>query len=203
MFLFENVKGILSMRETFYEKDENGEIKYRLLQNSTTKKQSRRPIVSGYGEKIIDILKKNFGDIDNGFGYRIYVRVLNAVNYGVPENRERVFIIGIRNDINIDFDWEFANTPPLSIKEAISDLPILNEGQSIDYYTDAAVNDYQRLMRGNNVVLTQHFCGIYGDKIRTVIQNIEQGQGKDDFNALVDAGLIDSKYKLTSGYPRK
>lgn len=200
MFLFENVKGILSMRETFYEKDENGEIKHRLLQNSTTKKQSRRPIVSGYGEKIIDILKKNFSNIDNGFGYRIYVRVLNAVNYGVPENRERVFIIGIRNDINIDFDWGFANTPPLSIEEAISDLPILNEGQSIDYYTNDAVNDYQRLMRGNNVVLTQHFCGTYGDKIRTVIQNIEQGQGKDDFNTLVDAGLIDSKYKLTSGY---
>ena len=30
VFLFENVKGILSMRETFYEKDENGEIKYKI-----------------------------------------------------------------------------------------------------------------------------------------------------------------------------
>lgn len=200
MFLFENVKGMLSMRETFYKRDENGEILYRTLENQTTKRRSQRPIVSGYGRKIIEVIKDNFNEINNGFGYRIYDKVLNAVNYGVPENRERVFIIGIRNDLNIDFDWEFAECPHLTIKNAISDLPVLSEGQSIDHYTSPASNDYQRLMRGNNQELTQHFCGIYGDKIRTVIRNVKQGQGKDDFNALIDSGVIKSEYRLTSGY---
>ena len=55
-------------------------------------------------------------------------------------------------------------------------------------------------MRGTNNVLTEHYCGIYGDKIRTVIKNVKQGEGKEDFNKLVDAGLIDKKYRLTSGY---
>lgn len=200
MFLFENVKGILSMRETFYEKDENGKIKYRILENSITKKQSKRPIISGYGEKIMDIIKHKFATIDNGFGYKITDKVLNAVDYGVPENRERVFIIGIRNDLNINFDWEISKHSRISIEEAISDLPDLSEGQSIRNYTKPLVNEYQRLMRGNNTELTQHFCGKYGDKIRTVIKNVQQGQGKDDFNALIDAGLIDINYKLTSGY---
>lgn len=200
MFLFENVKGILSMRETFYKKDKNGEIQYRILKNQETGKESKRPIVEGHGKKIMEIISDKFANIDDGFGYIITDRVLNAVDYGVPENRERVFIIGIRKDLNIDFDWEFVQEQPLTIEEAISDLPELTEGQSVNNYTEPAHNQYQQLMRGKNIELTQHFCGHYGDKIRTVIKNIGQGQGKDDFNALVDAGKIRADYRLTSGY---
>lgn len=200
MFLFENVKGILSMRETFYKKNENGEIEYRILKNQATGKESKRPIVACHGKKIMEIISDKFANIDDGFGYKITNRVLNAVDYGVPENRERVFIIGIRNDLNIDFDWELVQERPLTIEEAISDLPELAEGQSINNYTKPVLNGYQRLMRGANTELTQHFCGIYGDKIRTVIENIAQGQGKDDFNALIDEGKIRADYRLTSGY---
>ena len=56
-------------------------------------------------------------------------------------------------------------------------------------------------MRDGSKKITCHFCGEYGDKIRTVIKNVKQGEGKDDFNRLVDQGAIDKKYKLTSGYP--
>lgn len=200
MFLFENVKGILSMRETFYKKDKNGEIQYRILKNQETGKESKRPIVEGHGKKIMEIISDKFANIDDGFGYIITDRVLNAVDYGVPENRERVFIIGIRKDLNIDFDWEFVQEQPLTIEEAISDLPELTEGQSVNNYTEPAHNRYQQLMRGTNTELTQHFCGFYGDKIRTVIENVGQGQGKDDFNALIDEGKIRADYRLTSGY---
>ena len=34
-----------------------------------------------------------------GVGYKVSYNVLNAFNYGVPENRERVIILGIRNDV--------------------------------------------------------------------------------------------------------
>ena len=37
--------------------------------------------------------------------YHIYYKVLNAKHYGVPQNRERVFIIGIRDDIDNTFHW--------------------------------------------------------------------------------------------------
>lgn len=200
MFLFENVKGLLSMHEIFYENDANGEIKYRTLKNKETGKESKRPIIAGYGKKIIQKIKEEFANIEKGFGYKISERVLNAVDYGVPENRERVFLIGIRNDFNVEFNWECKPERQLTIEEAISDLPELIEGQSVNNYTKPANNEYQKLMRGTNTELTQHFCGTYGDKIRTVIANVKQGQGKDDFNALVDSGKIRADYRLTSGY---
>ena len=37
--------------------------------------------------------------------YHIYHKVLNAKHYGVPQNRERVFIIGIRDDADNYFHW--------------------------------------------------------------------------------------------------
>jgi DNA (cytosine-5)-methyltransferase 1 len=35
----------------------------------------------------------------NGPGYKVYYGVFNALNFGVPQNRERVIILGIRNDV--------------------------------------------------------------------------------------------------------
>ena len=39
---------------------------------------------------------------DNKVGYTVYFNVLNALDYGVPQNRERVIIFGFRNDLKID-----------------------------------------------------------------------------------------------------
>ncbi len=41
-------------------------------------------------------------------GYRVYHRLLNSLDYGVPQMRERVYFVGIRKDLqklNRDFDW--------------------------------------------------------------------------------------------------
>jgi DNA (cytosine-5)-methyltransferase 1 len=40
-----------------------------------------------------------------GLSYRLFVTLVNAANYGVPQKRERVFIVGFRNDI--DARWSF------------------------------------------------------------------------------------------------
>lgn len=201
MFLFENVKGILSMKETFYEKDEDGNIVYITTKNPETGRERKKPVIIGYGRKVMDIITEKFASINDGLGYNITKQVLNAVDFGVPESRERVFIVGIRNDLNID--WEFPvpqKTPYISIKDAISDLPPVGEGEEKKTYTTLPQNEYQTLMRNGSNEITCHFCGEYGDKIRTVIENVKQGQGKDDFNKLVSEGKVDKKYKLTSGY---
>lgn len=202
MFLFENVKGLLSMKEIFYKQNDE-EIVYEDVESTRNGKKVIRkvPVVEGYGDLIIDKIKEEFKNIDEDFGYNIYYKVLNSVDYGVPENRERVFIIGI--DKSLDLEWTFPaplKKPYLTIDDAISDLPKLNEDSEKKKYTKKPRNKYQELMRGDNDVITQHYCGVYGDKIRTVIRNVKQGQGKDDFNALVEKGIIDEKYKLTSGY---
>ena len=44
----------------------------------------------------------NYLEIMKNLGYKNYYQVLNAKDYGIPQNRERVFTISIRNDITID-----------------------------------------------------------------------------------------------------
>jgi DNA (cytosine-5)-methyltransferase 1 len=47
-----------------------------------------------------------------GLGYDVSFGVLNAADYGVPQKRERVFIVGFRNDLHVD--WSFP-TPTHSL----------------------------------------------------------------------------------------
>lgn len=44
-----------------------------------------------------------------GAGYTVKYRLLNAAEYGVPQNRYRVFIVGIRNDLNVNFEFPEPN----------------------------------------------------------------------------------------------
>ena len=198
MFLFENVKGILSMKEIFYKVDENGETVYTEVRKHRGEHEfvKREPVVDHYGDLVIDKLKAEFDRI----GYSIQTQTMLATNFGVPQNRERVFIIGIRKDVDIEWAYPKGSDVRYSIEDAISDLPPVGEGESRTEYEMEPQNDYQRLMRAGSTEITEHFCGIYGDKIRTVIQNVAEGEGKEDFNKKVEAGLIDRKYYLTSGY---
>lgn len=57
------------------------------------------------------------------FGYCVYWRVLNCWNYGVPQDRIRVFLVAIRNDIEYEFIWPAeSNYNNPVIKDAIYDL---------------------------------------------------------------------------------
>lgn len=172
MFLFENVKGMLSM------KDEKGNL-------------------------VIDNIKNMFENINEELGYNIVYDTIDAVNYGVPQHRERVFIIGIRNDLDIEWDFNQLEVEPeqLTLEEAISDLPHIASGEDIhEYGEEQPENDYQRLMRGTNTELSAHFLAVYGDKIQTIMNNVIQGEGKDYINSLVDQGILEERYRLTSGY---
>lgn len=73
-FLLENVKGLENM--------ENGKILSMILEDLENAGTEKSKVFEG-----------------NGCGYKVAYNVLNAYNYGVPENRERVIILGIRNDI--------------------------------------------------------------------------------------------------------
>ena len=62
------------------------------------------------------------------YGYKVYYKVLNAKNFDIPQNRERVFVVGIRNDINKDFVFPSGNNNYVSIKD------ILQENVDEKYY---------------------------------------------------------------------
>ncbi|MFN3908269.1 MAG: DNA (cytosine-5-)-methyltransferase [Flavobacterium sp.] len=51
--------------------------------------------------------------------YHVYYKVLNAKNYNIPQNRERVFIIGIRNDVDNVFTWPKEVVLQKSLKDVL------------------------------------------------------------------------------------
>lgn len=198
MFLFENVKGMLSMKEQIPVLDENGNEQF---------DEDGKPVTKP-GRFILDVIKDNFAHIDDQTGYTLVGQdVLDAVNYGVPQHRERVFLVGVRNDLVKTVNWEYPaathgdkRNPYLTIKEAISDLPALNEGESKTQYDKKCENDYQRLLRGTTTSLTIHYCGTHNEKMRTVIAAVPQGEGRHYINRMVDEGKLPESCRLTSGY---
>ena len=68
--------------------------------------------------------KHNFDkyiEILNEGGYNSYYQVLNAKDYGIPQNRERVFTISIRKDIDIGFKFPEKQELELKLKDMLED----------------------------------------------------------------------------------
>lgn len=94
-FIFENVKGLLS--------DAKGRTFQIWLDMLGGKSVNGNPVI--------------FPRQDST-PYHIYYKVLNAKHYGVPQNRERVFIVGIRDDADNGFNWP----KPFPLKKRLKDV---------------------------------------------------------------------------------
>lgn len=68
-------------------------------------------------------------------GYKNYYQVLNAKDYGIPQSRERVFTISIRNDIDKDFHFPEKQPLELRLKDLLDD-----EVDEKYYLSDTQVN---------------------------------------------------------------
>ncbi|MEZ9302211.1 DNA cytosine methyltransferase [Vibrio breoganii] len=66
-------------------------------------------------------------------GYDVEYQVFNASHFGVPQNRIRVFIWGIRKDISAERNWPVATTAekPVTVGEALKDIPDPEEAPEI------------------------------------------------------------------------
>jgi DNA (cytosine-5)-methyltransferase 1 len=68
-------------------------------------------------------------------GYQVKYQVLNAADYGVPQERKRIFIVGIRNDLGTEYTFPVPThgvnreNPHISIQAAIGDMPEWPEGE--------------------------------------------------------------------------
>lgn len=72
------------------------------------------------GGTIIDAIVKEFSDC----GYDIYYGLLNASDYQVPQNRERVIICGFRKDLNIkQFELPVPKKEKRYLKDVLKGLP--------------------------------------------------------------------------------
>jgi DNA (cytosine-5)-methyltransferase 1 len=97
-FIFENVKGLLS--------DDNGKTFSEWLNYLGGKSVNGNPVLF---------------PVDEAVPYHIYWKVLNAKDYNVPQNRERVFIVGIRDDADNKFSWPKEETLTKRLKYVLED----------------------------------------------------------------------------------
>jgi len=123
VFLFENVKGLLSMQ--------GGE------------------------------LFKTILSLFESLGYKVKYEVLNSADYGVPQIRERVIIVGTKLQSEFQYPKKTHTTlddknifnqelmPYLTLSEAISDLPFIKSNEESFVYGTEPQNEFQKLMRTN------------------------------------------------------
>lgn len=101
-FIFENVKGLLS--------DDGG--------------KTFNQIINLSGGKSINGTSVFISDPDS-VPYHVYHKVMNAKNHGIPQNRERIFIIGIRDDEDNNFVFPKEEHLELRLKHILE--PVVDE----------------------------------------------------------------------------
>jgi len=125
-FIFENVKGLLS--------DDSGKTFKRWLDFLGGKSINGNPVIFPHEESV---------------PYHIYWKVLNAKHYGVPQNRERVFIVGIRDDSDNHFNWP----KPFPLTKKLKDVLEENVDEKYflsDKYLDTIINHSDRHQEKGN-----------------------------------------------------
>ena len=97
----------------------------------------------------------------NSLGYRVNMKVLRAEDFGVPQERRRVFFIATRTDAPILFPEPThgpSRLPFVTVWDAISDLPKLENGDKATprAYAKEPQNDYQARLRGACTTVQNH-----------------------------------------------
>jgi len=95
-------------------------------------------------------------DLDR-LGYSLTSGLLNALDFGVPQNRQRLFVIGVLQGATIDLpspSW----SNPITVAEAISDLPYLENGAAVSQmpYGLEAPSSYANRLREDARVSANH-----------------------------------------------
>lgn len=78
--------------------------------------------VSGMLSPIHKLAVEKIIKMFNDAGYNVYIELLNAVDYGVAQDRKRVFFIGFRKDLQVNFKFPRPNKKKLVLKDVIWDL---------------------------------------------------------------------------------
>lgn len=126
-FIFENVKGLLSFKDSD-------------------------------GEYLFPRMKLEF----ENSGYALDYRVINSVDYGVPQNRERIIIFGVKKSqsklIDVFFErLELFSEDKKTVSDIFKDLPALPAGSENNTYKSKATDYISKYYRKNNEVpLTQN-----------------------------------------------
>lgn len=142
-------------------------------------------------ENVVGLLSMDRGNLFrqiqaefSSLGYTLKHQVLNAVDYGVPQHRERVILVGFKGENPFVYPPKTHGEAPgllpyVSLKDALGDLPALKGGQSATQYATAPTNEFLRFVRGPSV-LSEHRAPKNGAHLVKIMEALQDGQSKDD-----------------------
>ena len=155
-----------------------------------------------YGGKIFqDFLKYVAENLPE---YEVKYTIAEAVNFGVPQTRKRLFVCGFKKD---KYAFEFPTASDefiengkkhVSVEEAIKDLPIITDDWRIDagfYASNDSLSKYQKFMRaGNEKIVRNNICRVSNDKAKKMFSYLSPGQryGELTDNEKAEIELFDS-----------
>lgn len=141
-------------------------------------------------ENVIGILSMDKGRLFErvqsefeSIGYTLKYKVLDAVDYGVPQHRERVILVGFKGEnpfIYPEATHGEGKKPYVTLKEAIGDLPVLKSGQQSSAYDKNADNEFLTFVRQSDCDLTEHAAPKNGEHLIRIMEALQDGQSKDD-----------------------
>ena len=105
-------------------------------------------------------------------GYNVAYKVLNAADFGIPQNRYRVFFIGMKNQY---FIFPEPHKQKVTCYEALSDMPPLLSDETITEYLTDPKTDYQKKMRRNSKKLLNHTGTAHSEQTKSIIALIKDG----------------------------
>jgi DNA (cytosine-5)-methyltransferase 1 len=158
-----------------------------------------------------NIVREIFDGMES-LGYRVEMKVLKAEEYGVPQERRRVFFIATRTNAEILFPEPThgeGRLPLVTIWDAISDLPLLENGakEIPTRYNSKPQNSFQALLRGDCTTLNNHSAGrlsaINEERMRHIPAG---GSWRDIPRDLLPAGMLKAKrsdHTKRYGRPKK
>lgn len=151
--------------------------------------------------RAVEEIHNRLGDL----GYTVEHCILKAEDYGVPQERRRLFFIGTRLP-GASINWpqpthgRDISAKPLhpctTVADAISDLPPLqiNQGEEVQNYPGQALSEYQRLMRDGSSAIYNHVAGNLSEINMERMKYIPPGGSWRDIPArLLPAGMKRAK----------
>jgi len=109
-------------------------------------------------------------------GYTLSYALLNAADFGIPQKRERFFLVGSKHGITFKFPQK-KKPKIVSVKEAIDDLPALSNGANfyeLEYKTEA-ISDYAKNLRKKHKYSLCNYVTKNSDLVVKRYKHIPQG----------------------------
>lgn len=110
-------------------------------------------------------------------GYYVNMTVLDASDYGVPQNRKRAIFVAIRTDLATElFDFEsLVKLPKVTVGEAISELYAFETSKDKKIATPKATNEYLEYLHDGSTHITDHEVKYPAEIVQKRISFVPQG----------------------------